>query len=470
MTEISRPAGALAPAETERMTPAARRTIVGAFFGFFVDMFDVYLPVVALTPALAYFQPKTLPKDIATTFFYIVFAVTLVGRPIGATIFGHFGDRIGRQRTTMIAVGGFAVVTLAIALLPGYSTLGIGAMVLLVLLRLLDGIFLGGEYTAATPLAMEYCPKRLRGFFSALVQSGYPVAYVAISIVTLITLRMLPAGALGSPYVQYGWRIPFIFGSLIAFLFLLYFRSVPESPAWESAEKTSESPLMHLFRGEQRARFLQIFVVMTGFWLSLNAVVSTLPLVLKAGGMTATTITYLLLVANIALFAGYLLFGLIGQVIGRRPTLILLGLAVAVVCSALYVWVVDNAKTAVASGSLGTLVLIVAVIVTLTVCGWGQLGAYISERFPTQIRSSGFGVGYSLAAILPAFYSFVMLWMGQFMPYKYTHIVLLVLAGLLIAVGAALGPETKQVDLREEDLSRMGQLRRPEVRGRPGLV
>jgi MFS family permease len=80
-----------------------------------------------------------------------VFAVTLVGRPIGATIFGHFGDQIGRQRTTMIAVAGFAVVTFLIALLPGCATSGVTAMVLLVLLRLLDGIFLGGEYTAATP-------------------------------------------------------------------------------------------------------------------------------------------------------------------------------------------------------------------------------------------------------------------------------------------------------------------------------
>jgi MFS family permease len=464
MSDLVRPVDATDALETDTLTPDGRRTIVGAFFGFFVDMFDVYLPVVALTPALIYFQSKTLPKDVATTYFYIVFAVTLVGRPIGATIFGHFGDRIGRQRTTMIAVGGFAVVTFLIALLPGYAQIGVMAMVLLVVLRLLDGIFLGGEYTAATPLAMEYCPKRLRGFFSALVQAGYPIAYIAISIVTLLALRLAPAGALNSPYVQWGWRIPFVFGSLLALAFLVYFRSVPESKAWESNPKT-ESPLRHLFSGEQRTRFLQVFVLMTGFWLSLNAVVSTLPVVLKAGGMTATRITYLLLAANIALAIGYMVFGVVGQAIGRRPTLVLLGLAIAAGCSSMYVWVVDNVHASVRSGDLTMVFVLTVAIVTLTVCGWGQLAAYISERFPTQIRSSGFGVGYSLAAILPAFYSFVMLWLGHVMPYRYSHIALLALAGLLIVVGAVLGPETKSVDLAEEQLQPLGSepRRRPEL-------
>ncbi len=440
MAEISRRA-TRDQAEVEELTPEARRTIVGAFFGFFVDMFDVYLPVVALTPALAYFQPKSLPASIAVTYFYVVFAVTLVGRPIGATIFGHFADRIGRQRTTMISVSGFAVVTLGIALLPGYAQVGVLAMGLLVLLRLLDGIFLGGEYTAASPLAMEYSPRGRRGFFSALIQAGYPIAYVVISLVTLAVLRFAPAKGIESPYVQWGWRIPFVVGALLAVAFLMYFRRVPESATWESSKKT-ESPLRQLFGGGQRARFLQVFVLMTGFWLSLNTVVSTLPLVLKTG-MPASSVTWVLLFANAVLVVGYMLAGVIGQAIGRRLTLIVLGLLIAVVCSGLYVWVILNLK----SGSRALLIAAVTAVVTFTVCGWGLLSAYISERFPTEIRSSGFGVGYSLAAILPAFYSVVMLGLANFMPYRFTHIVLLAAGGLLIAVGALLGPETRHTDL-----------------------
>ena len=228
MADASLPRSAERPqAAFDQLAPEARRTIWGAFIGFFVDMYDVYLPVVALTPALIYFQPKNLPAATKATIFYIVFAVTLVGRPIGSFIFGHLGDRIGRRKTTLVAVSGFGVVTLVIALLPGYGTIGMAALVLLIVLRLVDGIFLGGEYTAASPLAMEYCPPQRRGFFSALIQAGYPVAYVVISLATLATLRLAPAAGLDSPYVQWGWRLPFIGGSVLAFVLFFYFRRVP---------------------------------------------------------------------------------------------------------------------------------------------------------------------------------------------------------------------------------------------------
>src|SRR2546430_780029 len=204
---LTRMAGA---ERSEAMTPEAKKTIWGAFIGFFVDMYDVYLPVIALTPALIYFQPKNLPAAAATTVFYVVFAVTLIGRPIGSLLFGHLGGKIGRRKTTMIAVTGFGLVTLLIAILPGYQAIGIAALVLLILLRLIDGVFLGGECTAASPLAMEYCPKPKRGFYSAVIQAGYPAAYVVISLFTALMLYLTPVkGGINSPYVQFGWRVPF---------------------------------------------------------------------------------------------------------------------------------------------------------------------------------------------------------------------------------------------------------------------
>jgi len=436
-------------AEAERsdvMTPEAKSTIWGAFIGFFVDMYDVYLPVIALTPALIYFQPKNLPAAVATTVFYVVFAVTLIGRPIGSFIFGPLGDKIGRRKTTMIAVTGFGLVTLLIALLPGYQAIGIAALVLLILLRLIDGVFLGGEYTAASPLAMEYCPKPKRGFYSAVIQAGYPIAYVAISLLVAGMLLVAPAkGGLNSPYVQWGWRIPFIVGALIAFAFVIWFRRVPESRSWMESEKT-ESPIRTLFSGESRKAFLQVFIVMTGFWLALNTTISTLPQVLtKAGGLSSTRVTMLLLVANVVLVGGYLVFGVLGQRIGRRPTMMLLGLLIMVVSTSAYVLLVQTAPHA----GLIQIGLLATVVTVLTVSGWGLLSAYINERFHIGVRASGFGIGYSLAVILPSFYSFVMLWLASFMPYKYTQIPLLALGGLLILTGAAMGPETRDVDIAE---------------------
>ena len=435
----------------EPLTPEAKKTILGATVGFFVDMYDVYLPVVALTPALIYFQPKHLAPTIATTLFYVVFAVTLVGRPIGAFIFGHLGDRIGRRRTTLIAVTGFGVVTLLIAFLPGYPTLGMTALILLILLRLVDGIFLGGEYTAASPLAMEYCPKAKRGFYSAVIQAGYPAAYVVISLFTALMLYLTPVkGGINSPYVQFGWRVPFIVGALIAFGFALWFRRVPESRSWLESDKT-ENPIGTLFSGESRKAFLQVFLVMSGFWLSLNATISTLPQVLtKTAGMSSTTVTQVLLIANVALVGGYLFFGVIGQRLGRRPTLMLLGVLITFVSTSAYVLLV---QTATAHSNIAETIALATVVTVLTVSGWGLMSAYINERFRIGIRASGFGIGYSLAVVLPAFYSFVMLWLAAFMPYKYTQIPLLAVGGLLILVGAALGPETKHVDMAHPERS-----------------
>ena len=432
--------------DSEAMTPEAKKTIWGAFIGFFVDMYDVYLPIIALTPALIYFQPKNLPAAVATTVFYMVFAVTLIGRPIGSFIFGHMGDKIGRRKTTMIAVTGFGLVTLLIALLPGYQAIGIAALVLLILLRLIDGVFLGGEYTAASPLAMEYCPKPKRGFYSAVIQAGYPIAYVAISLLVAVMLFVAPVkGGLNSPYVQWGWRIPFVVGAVIAFAFVMWFRRVPESRSWMESEKT-ESPIRTLFSGESRKAFLQVFIVMTGFWLALNTTISTLPQVItKTAGLSSTKVTVLLMIANVVLVGGYLLFGVLGQRIGRRPTMMLLGLLITVVSTSAYVLLVQTAPHA----GLIQIGLLATLITVLTVSGWGLLSAYINERFHIGVRASGFGIGYSLAVILPAFYSFLMLWMASFMPYRYTQIPLLALGGLLILVGAAMGPETKDVDISE---------------------
>ena len=97
---------------------AGQRTLRAAFVGFFVDMFDMYLPIVALGPAMSFFQPATLRPALKSTLFYIVFALSLVGRPVGAILFGHHGDKLGRRSVTIISMGGFALITLLIGLLP----------------------------------------------------------------------------------------------------------------------------------------------------------------------------------------------------------------------------------------------------------------------------------------------------------------------------------------------------------------
>lgn len=151
-----------------------KSAVFGAWLGFYVDLFDIYLPIVVLAPAIGYFLSPELGTTGTALVSGSIFAATLVGRPLGAAIFGHFADTIGRKRTAEISVMGFGIATLLIGLLPGYQQWGVAAVILLIALRFVDGIFLGGEYTAANPLAMEYSPREKRGLYSGLIDSAFP--------------------------------------------------------------------------------------------------------------------------------------------------------------------------------------------------------------------------------------------------------------------------------------------------------
>jgi MFS family permease len=315
----------------------ARRAVQAACFGFFVDMFEVYLPIAVLAPALVYFVPGGLSGAAQATLFYVVFAVSLIGRPIGAAIFGHFGDRMGRRRTTLVSVAGFGVATLLIAALPGYKSWGESAFVALILLRLLGGIFIGGEYTAANPLAMEYSPKEKRGLYAAFIHVGYPAALVCISLLAALMLKVAPGGGAASAYAVWGWRIPFVIGALLAAaLFVYYYLLVPESELWRSSKK-STAPLKDLFSGSDLRRLAQLFVVMSGAWLTLNATVGALPGVINTFlGVKSSDVNTGILIGAAISAALYPLYGLLSQKIGRRPTIAVIGCLNLVPASVLY--------------------------------------------------------------------------------------------------------------------------------------
>src|ERR687890_214395 len=422
-----------ASGQQESLDPRAKHAIRGGWFGFFVDMFDIYLPIVVLAPALIYFVPSDLDASTKAVISGTIFAATLLGRPVGSFIFGHFADSIGRKRTTIISVSGFGVITLLMALLPSYQQWGIAAVIILIVLRLVDGVFLGGEYTSANPLAMEYSPKEKRGFYSALIMSCYPLAFAAISALTTVLLLFIPAGDINSPYVQWGWRIPFVIGSLLAFALVFYYvYLVDESEIFEGSGGGG-SPLRQLFtERENLLSFLQVFVLMTGFWLTLQTVAAILPGLLGSQvGLSQTNTTITLVVANVVLVGGYLASGVISQRVGRRPFLIVYGLVAAVVGTFLY-WVLLSAPPQ----NLFLVILLATVITLLVVSCWG-------------IRASAFGIGYSLAVVLPSLYAYYQAGLAAFMPFEYTVLVLLVIGSLLMVVGAVWGPETKDVDFAD---------------------
>jgi MFS family permease len=433
---------------TDLIVKKRNTAIRGAFFTEFVDMFDIYLPTIILTPALAYFQPANLPPGLAGILTSLVFITTLLGRPVGATIFGAIGDKIGRRKATITSVAGFGLITLLIALLPGYNSIGITSYVLLVLLRFLDGVCLGGGYTGSHPLAMEYSEKHKRGFVGAFILAAFPLAYILINLLGMVEFSILPQGGPSSAYDIWGWRIPFVLGALIAgWLALYYIRKVPESETWEKSKKEKVS-LLNMFKGKTGKSFFQVLLMMTGFWLTQNIVTLVLPTTVLRTilGLGGFQVTLILLISYVVLFGSYIASGVIAQKIGRRTFFLILGPSIVIVGAGL-LYVLLNGK----SLPLALIILIVCVFAAIVTAPWGAIVTYINERFATEVRASGFGLGFSASVIIPSFYAFYMNWLGALMPYNSTIIALLVIGGIIGTIGAYIGPETKDVDFNNMD-------------------
>ncbi|MCF8570382.1 MFS transporter [Gordonia sp. HY002] len=427
----------------------ARKALFGAWLGFFVDLFDIYLPIVVMAPAIGYF----VSDDLGTTGKAIVsgamFAATLVGRPIGAAIFGWIADTVGRKRTTMIAMTGAGIATFLIALLPGYSQIGVTSVILFVALRFLAGGFLGGEYTGANPLAMEAAPPHKRGLYSGLINTGFPLGYAAASIITLVLLLNMPSDGNDSAYAQWGWRIPFVIGALLSLGSAWYFhKSVTESDVFTKTERTM-SPFRELLQRDNAKRFLQVFVLMNGFWLALQPVAASLPALLGSDGvgLSSTSVTLTLIIAYLILTPIDVGAAVVSQRIGRRRFLIIAASAMAVAGTALFLSIVRSEADDLTWVVFATILLVIVVI-----CPWAVLPAYINERFPTSVRASGYGLAYSLAVVIPSFYAFYQAGLANFMAFDDTGAVLLVVGSLLVLAGALFGPETRNVDLESKGL------------------
>ncbi|GAA3547218.1 MFS transporter [Amycolatopsis ultiminotia] len=420
-----------------------RRAVFGASFGFFVDMYDVYLPTVALVPAMNYFLPADMPADTRAVASALIFVATLLGRPVGSTIFGWLADRMGRRKVTLWSVAGCAVCTALIAALPGYATLGPASVFLLVALRLVDGIFLGGEYTGATPLAMEEAPARRRGWYGGFIGGGSAMANCIIAAATFAVLEFSPSGGPDSPYSVWGWRIPFVLGALLCVVFLVYYsRSVEESETWKSAAK-ARNPLREILFGRSRRDFAQVFLLMAGVWFTSNMASGLLPTALEQEGhISPTEVTLALIIGQGTHALVFPFVGLLGDLIGRRKALVYNGIAVAVLCAGAF-W-------GLAAGWWSGFPAILVVTLVVRFAGGSVFAvtpSYLCERFPPATRGSGFGLGYSTPLLITSFYAYYQNWLGNLIPREYTASVLLVLGGVLIIAGALLGPETRGSDL-----------------------
>jgi MFS family permease len=436
----------VAPAPSPEYRKRRKKAILSAYLGFMMDSYAIVVPSIALVPAITYFQVGA-DANLAALFASITLAATLLGRPVGAFLFGALADRIGRQRIGFITIMGFGVVTLLIASLPGASIVGApAAMALLVALRFTDGIFLGGEYTAATPLAMEYAPAKRRGLLGGVIQSSSTMGQVIAALLTTIVLAFTVSGDPSSSYSLWGWRIPFIVGGILAIATAVFLRrEVDDSDVQKAAPKT-RTPLRDLFTpGPNLRALLQVFVIMTGVFFLTNlfgGVLTPAILIRNPDVISAAEFGYVNIIVSLIGVIGYIGSGYLSDRVGRKRAL-----AVGAVFCGIGGPI---ALFAVGSGTL-TSVWAIGAAFLLALLGIGSIlgivPSYFNERFPTAVRSSGWGIGYSTAVIIPSFTAFYIGGLDSFLPTGTGGATLWVFGCILVLIGMTLGPETRGVDL-----------------------
>jgi metabolite-proton symporter len=415
------------------------RVVAASFIGTAIEWYDFFLYGTAAALVFNKLFFPTVDPVAGTMAAFGTYAVGFVARPFGGVLFGHFGDRFGRKSAlvaTLVLVG---LSTFAIGLLPTYHTAGVLAPVLLVLLRFVQGLGVGGEWAGAVLLVAERGDPRWRGFSASWVQAGAPVGLLlATGAFGLATL--LPEGE----FLSWGWRVPFLLGVVLTGVGLFLRLEVLESPLFAKAlaeQKPDTLPLLEVLRKHPRNVLLAMgariaengyYYFFTVFALSYGTQHLGLPRSVLLDGV---------LIAACAHLVATPLFGALSDRVGRKP--VYLGGALFLGCFAFpFFWLVGTGNpawvyVAIVVGMLGHAAM------------YGPQAAFLSELFGTRVRYTGASLGYQLAAplsggVAPLVATALLKWSaGDPFPVG----VYLAAMALVTVVAVLLAAETKSRDL-----------------------
>ena len=422
------------------LTTSQKKIAIGSFLGWSLDGYDIVLMLLVVPSISQLFFPSKDPVfSILATF--ASYTVTLIMRPLGSVIFGIYGDKFGRKKSMIITILGFSVATFAVGLLPTYAVVGVFAPILLIMVRLIQGIFAGGEWGSGAVLTIESIPKQKRGLLSGFLQSGFSFGFLLAAISFQIITIAFP----GDMFEEIGWRILFFTGIIPGFVALFVRISMDESPLWIKKNKESgpeKTPLRSIVFGIHKKEFLLCATIMTGLVYMYHGSISILPTYLEQfGNFEKEQIALIMIYATASSWIGMILTGWLSQKIGRKKSMLIFVSASILVSIPLASAILNNVYG---------MVLYVVVFAFVISTASGPIPAYFSERFPTQIRNSAAGFSYNAGLIFGSWSPLIALYLMSAVPKQMIPVALginIMIGAIILIIPTLLSRETKDVDL-----------------------
>jgi MFS transporter, MHS family, shikimate and dehydroshikimate transport protein len=395
--------------QTRRLPSSATRKVLAASaFGTIIEWYDffAYGTAAALVFGRLFF-PASDPT-VSTLAALGAYGVGYLARPLGGIVFGHFGDRVGRRAMLVLTMLLMGSGTFVVGLLPAYKQIGIGAPILLVALRLLQAVGLGGEWGGAVLLVFETAPSNRRGLFGSLVQVGNPLGRLVATGVFALTAR-LPEGA----FFSWGWRIPFLASALLVVVGLIIRFQVDETPEFQKlreSKRTAKMPVLEALSKYRCEVLIAVGLKITEVsWVGVLTVFAITYLTQQLGMQRSTVLDALTLATFFGLFI-MPLAGWLSDIIGRRA-IYLAGTVFGILLAFPIFWLFETRDAAIVTAA------IVAGICLCQGIVFALHASFMPELFGTNVRYSGVSLGFQLGAAIggglaPVIAAAIVAWSG----------------------------------------------------------